>query len=130
MTKYLSHAPAIILAGFLIMMGLQKFGAENIIFMTIAEHSGISLFEPTIRIFTGVAELSAAALLLLPKTRLLGALGSIALIGGAIGFHLSPWLGINVAMAPGEEPTMMLFMMAVGSFFLAGVVVQLSRRRG
>lgn len=129
MAKYLSHAPAVLLAAFLIMMGVQKFGAENIIFATIAERSGINLFEPTIRMLTGVAELVAAALLLLPKTRLLGALGSIAIIGGAIVFHLSPWLGVKVAMAPGEEPTMMLFMMAIVSFILAGVVFMFTRKR-
>lgn len=119
MSKLLNHAPAVVLAAFLVMMGAQKFGAENVIFATIAERSGIALFEPTIRMATGAAEIAAALLLLLPKTRLLGALGAVGIIGGAIVFHLSPWLGINVAMAPGAEPTPVLFMMALGSFALA-----------
>ena len=126
MSKYLKHAPALMLAAFLVMMGAQKFGAENIIFATIAERSGISLFEPVIRMLTGAGELVVAVLLLLPRTRLFGALGAVAIIGGAILFHLSPWLGINVAMAPGEAPTPVLFMMAVGSFVLAVVTLILA----
>ncbi|MGE0408545.1 MAG: DoxX family protein [Amphiplicatus sp.] len=127
MSKLLKHAPALLLAVFLAMMGVQKFGAENVIFATIAERSGVSLFEPQIRMLVGVAEIIAAILLLLPRTRLFGALGAVAIIGGAIGFHLSPWLGISVAMAPGGEPTSMLFMMAAGSFVLAVIVLILMR---
>ena len=82
-------------AGFLF-FGAQKFGAENIVFETIAERSGISFFEPYVRMFTGAAELTIALLLLIPRTRFLGALGGVGLLIGAIGFHLSPWLGINV----------------------------------
>ncbi|GJL91634.1 hypothetical protein [Hyphococcus sp.] len=127
MPKSLNHVPALLLAAFLIMMGVQKFGADNIIFATIAERSGISLFEPAIRMMTGVGEIGAALLLLLPRTRLLGALGATAIIGGAIMFHVSPWLGIKVAMAPGEEPSMMLFMMAIASFLLALFTLILAR---
>lgn len=127
MPRLLKHLPAILLAAFLAMMGAQKFGAENIIFATIAERSNVSLFEPVIRIMTGVGELGAALLLLLPRTRLFGALGAVAIIGGAILFHLSPWLGINVAMAPGEAPSPALFAMAIGSFVLAAITLVLAR---
>ncbi len=130
MSKILKHAPAILLAAFLLMMGAQKFGAENVIFDTIAGKSGIALFEPMIRMATGVAEIGAALLLILPRTRFLGALGAVAIIGGAIGFHLSPWLGMKVAMAPGAEPTTTLFMMALGSFALAVVVLVMARASG
>lgn len=82
-------------AGF-IFFGAQKSGAENIVFETIAERSGLPIFEPYVRWFTGVAELAIALLLLIPRTRFLGALGGAGLLLGAIGFHLSPWLGINV----------------------------------
>ena len=85
----------IVAAGF-IFFGVQKFGATNPIFSIIAERSGISLFEPVIRMLTGVAELGTAALILIPRTRLLGALAGLGVLIGAIGFHLSPWLGINV----------------------------------
>jgi len=87
---------SLILAAGFVFFGAQKFGAENIVFETLAERSGIALFEPYIRIFTGVSEIAAAILLLIPRTRLVGALMGLGLLVGAIGFHLSPWLGINV----------------------------------
>lgn len=85
----------VVAAGFLF-FGVQKFGATNPIFSIIAERSGISLFEPYIRMLTGVAEIGTAILVLIPRTRLLGALAGLGVLIGAIGFHLSPWLGINV----------------------------------
>ena len=130
MSKFLVHAPALLLAAVLAMMGAQKFGAENVIFATIAEKSGIALFEPQIRMLVGAGELASAALLILPQTRTLGALGAIAIIGGAIGFHLSPWLEVDVAMAPGVAASPALFMMAVGSFVLALAALFLARPKG
>lgn len=127
MTKYLSHAPALLLAAFLAFMGVQKFGAENIIFATIAEKSGIALFEPVVRTIVGASEIIAAALLLIPRMRLIGATGALGIIGGAIGFHLSPWLGISVPMAPNAAPTPALFYMAIGFFLLAAVVLIMAR---
>ena len=87
---------AIGLAAFFVFMGVQKFGAENIIFATIAERSGISLFEPVIRIATGIGELLAAVLLVWPKFRRLGAALALTILFAAMAFHLSPLLGINV----------------------------------
>jgi len=130
MSNIVKHVPSLVLAAFLVMMGVQKFGAENVIFATIAEKSGIALFEPYVRMATGAGELAAALLLILPKTRLLGALGAVAIIGGAIAFHLSPWLGISVAMAPGAESTPALFMMAVGSFVVAIIALLQARAAG
>ncbi len=103
--------------------GVQKFGAENIVFETIAERSGFGFFEPYVRMFTGVSELAVALLLLIQKTRLLGALGGAGLLLGAIGFHLSPWLGINV-------PTIghFLFISAVTMFILSLVNLALLRK--
>lgn len=91
-TQILSY----LLAAAFIFFGVQKFGAENIVFETLAERSGISLFEPYIRYLTGLGELVAAGLLIWGRTRLAGGLIGLALLLGAIGFHLSPWLGINV----------------------------------
>ena len=100
-------------AGF-IFFGVQKFGAENIVFETIAERSGLGFFEPHVRMMTGVAELLSAVLLLVPKTRLLGALAGTGVLLGAIGFHLSPWLGINV-----PEVGQFLFFVAVAMLILS-----------
>jgi len=88
---------SLIVAALFLFFGVQKFIANpNPIFSIIAERSGISLFEPGIRILTGLAELGAAVLILLPRTRLLGAVLGLGIVSGAIVFHLSPWLGINV----------------------------------
>jgi len=114
------------LAAFFAFMGAQKFGAENIIFATIAEKSGISLFEPLIRMITGVAEILTAILLVVPKMRTNGARIGLLILLGAIGFHLSPWLGINV-----EGMGNSLFMMALGGLILTCTVLfleQLARK--
>lgn len=129
MSKILQQAPAYLLAAFLVFMGVQKFGAENVIFATIAERSGIALFEPAIRMATGAGEILAAVLLILPSLRFFGALGALAIIAGAIGFHLSPWLGISVAMAPGAAPSPMLFIMAVVFFAVSALVLIQTRSR-
>ena len=118
--KIIKWGVALLLSGFFISMGVQKFGGENVIFATIAANSGIGLFEPTVRIFVGVAELIAAVFLLIPAARFFGALLGLGILFGAIGFHLSPWLGIFVPLEPGGDPAPMLFMMAI---FFAGINV-------
>lgn len=90
---------AIALAGaFVFMVGLPKFlGPDpNPIFGLIAGRSGLSFFEPYVRYATGAGELLAAALLILPATRRFGAMLAGAISLSAIGFHLSPWLGVRV----------------------------------
>ena len=108
-------------AGF-IFFGVQKFGAENIVFETIAQRSGMSFFEPYVRIFTGAAELAVALLLFIPRTRFLGALGGAGLLIGAIGFHLSPWLGIHV-------PTIGHFLFIAAVTMFIGSLVNLALLR-
>lgn len=119
----LRHILALILAAFLIFMGIQKFGETNAVFQYLAEQSGIGLFEPVVRTLTGIAELGAAALLVWPRTRAFGALAAVGVIGGAIVFHLTPWLGINAPVAFDESGAYvrspMLFIMAVASFLFA-----------
>jgi hypothetical protein len=71
----------------------------------------------------------AAVLLVLPVTRFMGALLGLGILFGAIGFHLSPWLGIFVSMEPCAEASSMLFMMAI---FFAGinlVVLKMEKNR-
>ncbi|MCR9266221.1 MAG: DoxX family protein, partial [Alphaproteobacteria bacterium] len=84
----------VLLAVFMLFMGAQKFGAANPVFQYIAEQSGIGLFEPVLRIATGVAEVLAAALLLaglfVGAIRSCGGMLSAGIIGGAIVFHLTP----------------------------------------
>jgi uncharacterized membrane protein YphA (DoxX/SURF4 family) len=118
--KIIKWGIALLLSVFFIFMGVQKFGSENVIFTTIAAQSGIGLFEPIVRILVGVAELIAAVLLLIPAARFFGALLGLGILFGAIGFHLSPWLGIFVPMEPGGDPSPMLFIMAI---FFTGINV-------
>ena len=110
------------LAAFFVFMGAQKFGAENVIFATIAERSGISLFEPVVRMITGAVEILTAILLVIPKLRTNGARIGLLVLLGAIGFHLSPWLGISV-----EGMGNSLFMMAIGGLILTCAVLLLER---
>jgi hypothetical protein len=59
----------------------------------------------------------------------MGALLGLGILFGAIGFHLSSWLGIFVSMEPGAEASSMLFMMAI---FFAGinlVVLKMEKNR-
>jgi hypothetical protein len=133
--KYLHIGLALLVAAFLLFMGAQKFGAANPVFAYIAERSGIGLFEPVIRLAVGAGELLAAALILLAtftaRLRGVGAVLSTGVTGGALAFHLSPWLGINapVAFAPGGgyEFSPMLFMMALSFFALSLALVWLDR---
>lgn len=112
-------------AGFLF-FGAQKFGATNDVFEIIASRSGIDLFEPVIRRLTGVAELITAALFFVPSltSRNLANLSAAGLLVGAIGFHLSPWLGINV---PGIGHG--LFATAVALFVLNAVSASINIKR-
>tara|TARA_R110002073_G_scaffold21465_1_gene75591 strand:+ start:7848 stop:8279 length:432 start_codon:yes stop_codon:yes gene_type:complete len=133
--KYLPAGLAVLVALFLVFMGMQKFGAANPVFAYLAASSGIELFEPVIRLIVGVSEIAAAALILLGtftgRLRGVGALLSAGVTGGALAFHLSPWLGINapVAFAPGGgyEFSPMLFLMAVPFFALSLLLVWLDR---
>jgi hypothetical protein len=85
-------------AALVFLVGLPKFvGPEpNPIFALIAGRTGVSLFEPYVRYAVGGAELGAAILLIMPRTRFYGALVAGAVAIGAIVFHLSPFLGTEI----------------------------------
>ena len=124
---WVKHILALALAGVMLFMGLQKFGADNFIFATMAQNSGISLFEPLFRIFSGVWEVLAGLLMFHPKTRGAGATLATVVVAGAIFFHLTPWLGVKVAMEAGGEATYVLFSMAVAFFVLSLINLILNR---
>lgn len=63
---------------------------QNIVFATLAQNTGIALFEPTGRVVIALGELLAALLLLLPFTRRMGAILSFLILTGAVAFHLMP----------------------------------------
>lgn len=110
---WVKHIFAIALAAAMLYMGAQKFGTDNFIFTTISENTHIAFFEPNFRLITGVLEIVAGLLMFHPKSRALGAAVATSVVVGAVGFHLSPALGIKVALEPGAEPTYLLFSMAI-----------------
>lgn len=85
-------------AALVFMVGLPKFigPTPNPIFALIAGRTGVDLFEPYLRYATGAGELAAALLLIAPRTRFLGALLAGAITLAAVGFHLSPFLGVTI----------------------------------
>jgi len=118
---------ALILAGLFLFMASFKFmpeitGEANPVFPLIAKNTGIALVEPYMRWITGVMEVLAALLLIMPRTRMLGGLLALCIMVGAIGSHLTPILGIDV---PGQGPT--IFYMAIGMLVLTILVLILSR---
>ena len=102
MERVLSWSFAIALAALLFAVSIQKFVGydPNPVFGLIAARSGMSFFEPGMRYFTGVLEMIALALALWPATRKRGAQLGLLVALGAIGFHLSPWLGVEVPRLP------------------------------
>lgn len=72
---------------------------QTLYFKFTAQPESVKLFttlgmEPWGRIGTGICELIASILILIPRTTLLGALMGLGLMTGAIFFHLTK-LGIN-----------------------------------
>lgn len=91
----LNRLLTIALGLFLISAGIAKFTTGHV-FQYIEFKSGVDLFYPFVNNLTGIAEILAGAAILYRPTRLLGAAGAVALLAGAVGFHLSPWLGTSI----------------------------------
>lgn len=93
------------------------------IFTTVGKWTGLSFMEPWGRIGSGVAELIAAILLLLPSTVVFGSLLSLGVIGGAIFFHLAT-LGITL---PAVDDHGELFALALVVFVCSAAVLVMHR---
>lgn len=118
---------ALVLAALFLFMASFKFmpeitGEANPIFPLIASNTGISLVEPYLRWITGVMELVAGLLLIMPRTRLAGAGLALCIMIGALVTHLTPILGMEV---PGQGH--FIFYMAILMFVLTLLVLFLSR---
>ena len=114
MKKYftLDHILRLIIAGILLQTLYFKFtGAEEsvYIFTTLG-------MEPWGRIGSGIVELIAALLLLIPKGNWLGALMALGTVTGAIFFHLTK-LGIEV-MEDGGLLFILACVVFLGSLFI------------
>ena len=118
MKKYIPYALRLIVAIILIQTLRFKFTAHPdsvYIFKTVG-------LEPYGRILTGIAELIAGILLLIPKTVWIGALLTIGIIGGAILMHLTK-LGIEINNDHGT-----LFITAIATFVLSIIIVYIYRK--
>ncbi len=121
METYISWAARIIVAVILLQTLFFKFtGAEEsrYIFTTLIGPQ----FEAVGRIGSGVVELFAAILLLIPSKAWLGSVIALGTISGAIFSHLT-MLGIEVKGDGG-----LLFGLAVTVFVLSSVVLLIHRR--
>ena len=118
MKKYIPLVLRIIVAVILIQTLRFKFTADPVsvyIFETVG-------LEPFGRIGTGILELIAGILLLIPKTVWLGAALTIGVISGAIFMHLTK-LGIEINNDGG-----VLFFTAVATFILASIILYIYRK--
>ncbi|MEM1229567.1 MAG: hypothetical protein AAGI15_03450 [Pseudomonadota bacterium] len=78
----------------------------------------------------GVTELIASTLILIPRTRLWGALLALGVISGAIFFHLFTPLGVvRQVDAAGNTDGGVLFYMACGVWIASAITVYLNRPR-
>ncbi len=121
METYISWAARIIVAVILLQTLFFKFtGAEEskYIFTTLMGAE----FEAVGRIGSGVVELVAAILLLIPSKAWLGSVVALGTISGAIFSHLT-MLGIEVKGDGG-----LLFGLAVTVFVLSAIVLLIHRR--
>ena len=79
---------------------------------------------------TGIAELIAAVLVLIPRTRVWGALAGILVMSGAIFFHLFTPLGVvRVVDAAGNTDGGVLFFMACGVWLSSLVLLYKGRQK-
>ncbi len=78
--------------------------------------------EPYGRIATGITELIAGVLLLIPKTSWIGAMLTLGIIGGAIMMHLTK-LGIEINNDSGT-----LFITAVSTFVFSAIILWMERK--
>ncbi|MEQ8244559.1 DoxX family membrane protein [Fulvivirga sp.] len=116
--KVISMAARVIAAIILLQTLYFKFtGAEEsiYIFTTVG-------MEPWGRIGSGIAELIASILILVPRTAWLGALMSLGVISGAIFFHLTI-LGIEVQGDGGY-----LFILALIVFVCSAIALWVHRK--
>jgi len=78
--------------------------------------------EPYGRILTGIAEVIAGILLLIPKTAWIGATLTLGIIGGAILMHITK-LGIEINNDGG-----ILFITALTTFILSAIILWFKRK--
>ena len=118
MKKYLPLVIRIVVAVILIQTLRFKFTAhpDSVYIFTKAG------LEPNGRIISGIVELIAAILILIPKTAWLGAALTLGVISGAIFMHITK-IGIEV-----NEDGGTLFYMAILIFILSLIILLINRK--
>ena len=117
--RIVSWVLQVLLAGLFIMSAIPKLTGDPMAAAMVAKlglggWAGYAI---------GLTELTAAILLLIPRTVAYGALLGLGVLGGAILSHLTV-LGISL----GEDDGGAMFMMAIGGLLIAGIITYLRRR--
>lgn len=140
MTRYLPWLPPLFVVFVFVQSLFFKFsGSEEtvIIFNTIADWmAGLPALSAVAEPFrawggdvVGITELIASVLILIPRTRLFGALLGLGVISGAIFFHLFTPLGVvRVVDAGGNTDGGALFVMACGVWICCLITLVLEWR--
>lgn len=96
--RLLTWPAALFIAGILLWYEQYKLlghpGSVHL-FTVLSDWLFISGYEKPFRLGVGIAEIIASVLVVIPATRMLGAAGALALMSGAIFFHVVSPLGID-----------------------------------
>ena len=106
---------------------------QTLFFKFSAAPESVAIFtalgaEPWGRIGSGLAELLAVILLLVPRTAVLGALLSLGVMGGAIASHVL-FLGIAVTNSDGSSDGGLLFALAIVVAACSAAILAIRRRQ-
>jgi uncharacterized membrane protein YphA (DoxX/SURF4 family) len=97
-----------------------KLAGPTLVFDILSMWSGIP--EKPFRLFVAAMEITAAVLVLIPRTQVLGALLAFGIMSGAIVFHLATPLGVDPYEDGGR-----LFKEAIFTLCMALVVIAVRR---
>jgi hypothetical protein len=122
----MSHLPKLQILSWVLQLTVAGILLQTLFFKFTGAEESVYIFsalgaEPWGRIGSGVAELMAAVLLLVPATAPFGALLTMGLMAGAIGSHLTV-LGIEIQGDGG-----LLFGLAVAAFVSSAIVLLVRR---
>jgi uncharacterized membrane protein YphA (DoxX/SURF4 family) len=125
----MEHSKAFIIASWTLRIIAALILLQTLFFKFTAAKESVYIFttvgmEPWGRIGSGVVELIAAILILVPQTVVFGAILSMGVISGAIFFHLTK-LGITL---PAVDDHGELFALAVAVFVCSGIVLVMHRQ--
>lgn len=120
--KMLPYVLAVFIAYVFLKYLPYKFATGSHLFQVLEDWSGLAWFEPHGRFLIGGAELLACILLFIPRLQALGGLLALALMSGAIFFHVFTPLGID----PYNDGAK-LFTQAVGVWFAGLFIVYLRK---